>query len=50
MLAAHGCSWSDLEVGELLRVYGEGDSKSSGQAVESFNRVALNDLLVGTGV
>lgn len=35
---------------EHLRVYGEGDSKRSGQVVASLKRVALNNLLVGTHV
>ena len=45
MLIIHACSWTDLEGGGFLKVYGEGDSKSSGQAMDSFYTIALNNLL-----
>ena len=44
-LIVHACSWTDLQVGECLKVYGEGDSKSSGQAMDSLYSIALNNLL-----
>lgn len=47
MLIVHACSWTNLEGGEFLKVYGEGDSKSSGQAMDSFYSIALNNLLDG---
>lgn len=50
MLISYGCSWTDLEVGEFLRVYGEGDSKRRWYVMVNLNRVALDNLLKGTGV
>lgn len=43
MLPAHACSWTHLDVGE-------GDLKSNEQVQVSVDRVALSNLLVGTGV
>lgn len=50
MLISYGCSWIYLEVGEFLRVYGEGDCKRRWQVMMNLNRVALDNLLEGTGV
>lgn len=50
ILIAHAYLGTDTEVGEFLRVYGEGDSKTSWQVMVNLNRVSLDNLQVGTEV